>query len=159
MEDSIAFVNGHIEPSQDFDWDIIEPDEKPSVEIEIRRRCAETLAKFVSQLLTVGGRNQKHFFLAANCLAFANHIHPGQSNSGEEIAKKIGMKKPAFFRRVNQWRDVLRLPHMAGAWSDKARKSIKTATTNSHAKRQKDGLKTRQIIDARFSRAHKAARM
>jgi hypothetical protein len=153
-EETAAFCNGRIEPSQDFDWDAVEEKERPEVEVEIRRQCAITLAKFSATLLTVGGHDRRKFFLAANCLAFANHIHPSQETSGEKIARAIGMRKAAFFRRVNQWRNVLGLPAMAGAWSVDARKSIKRATTKAHEQRKNHHNGQSQNFTQRFSRSH-----
>ena len=156
-DEGAAFVNGQIEPSEDFDWDAVDPAERATVETEIRRECAKALAKLSAQILTVGGRNQRQFFLAANCLAFANHIHPAQETSGEKIARAIGMRKAAFFRRVNQWRNVLGLPAMAGAWSVDARKSIKRATTKSHEQRKNNHNGQPQNFTERFSRSHHGA--
>jgi hypothetical protein len=157
-KDAAAFVDGHIEPSEDFDWDAVDEKEKPAVETEIRRQCAITLAKFVATLLTVGGHDRRQFWLAENCLAFANHIHPSQESSGEKIAKAIGMKKPAFFRRVNQWRNILGLPAMAGAWGVEARKSISRATKKSYEHRkQNHDNRHAENITKRFSRASGSA--
>ena len=153
-DDCAAFVNGHIEASQDFDWDLIEPEQRDTVEIEVRRECARALAKLVSQLLTIGGHTQRQFFISANCLAFANHIHPAQEYTGEKIARSIGMNKAAFFRRVNQWRDVLRLPAMARAWGKEGRSSIKHATKKHHEQRKQNNHNGSEKTVDRFSRAN-----
>jgi hypothetical protein len=125
-----------IEPHIDFDWDLVEPDQRPDVEAELRKATASALCKFAHQLLQVGGRNQRQFYIAANCMAFAAHIHPAQDQTGQTIAKNIELSKANFFRRVNQWRDVLKLPRIAGAWKESSRQSIKQATTKTHEKRK-----------------------
>lgn len=135
-KDGVSFVGEQIDGLVDFDWDVVDADQRADVETELRRSTAMALCKFARQLLQVGGRNPEQFFIAANCMAFAAHIHPNQDQSGEAIAKKIRLGKANFFRRVNQWRDILRLPRIAGAWKDSSRKSAKSAAFKNHEKRK-----------------------
>jgi hypothetical protein len=142
--------SGTPEEFVDFYWDAIEPDQRPEIEAELKKAVAMALCKLSSQLIQAGGRTQRQLQIAANCMAFAAHLHPDQSLTGEEICKSLGdvkcahcgeiyhkaVSKENFFRRVNQWRDMLRLPRVAGAWKESARKSIKIATTKNHEKRK-----------------------
>ena len=138
MQDDTAFVNDHLEPTADFDWDVIDPEHRDDAESEIRRQCALALAKFSRRLLELGGRNRNQFFIAANCFAFAAHIHPDQERSGEEIAKSLNLTKQAFFKRVNTCRDILKLPRIAGARSDEARKKFKRTAKRHHEKNKQN---------------------
>ena len=147
-----TFFNDDGKPEQfaDFDWDAIEPDQRPTVEAKLRKATATAIGKFAKQLIQVGGRTQRQFFIAAHCMAFAAHIHPNQDQTGEQTAASLGevkckccgnvlhkgVTKENFFRRVNQWRDILKLPHVAGAWKQSSRQSIKQATTQNHEKRK-----------------------
>lgn len=149
MTDDSAFVNDHLEPTTDFDWDSVDPRDRATVESEIRRQCALTLAKFARRLLENGGRNRNQFFIAANCFAFAAHIHPDQAKSGEEIAKKMNLTKQAFFKRVNKCRDLLQLPRIAGARSEEARKTFKRTATKHH---EKNKIKTGETAGAFLGR-------
>lgn len=134
--ESVAFVADHLEPISDFDWDSVSPERRPDIEAEIKRQCALSIAKFSRRLLELGGRNRNQLFIAANCFAFAAHIHPDQDKSGEEIAHKLKIGKAAFFKRVNTCRDVLKLPHIAGARSVEARKEFKRTAKKHHAKKK-----------------------
>lgn len=134
MTEDAAFVNNHLEPTEDFDWDLVDPANHSSIESEIKRQCALSIAKFSRRLLELGGRNRNQFFIAANCFAFAAHIHPDQDRSGEQIAKSLRLTKQAFFKRVNTCRDVLKLPRIAGARSDEARKTFKRTAKKHHEK-------------------------
>lgn len=136
MTDETAFVNDHLEPTDDFDWQLVDAIDRATVESEIKRQCALAIAKFSRRLLELGGRNRNQFFIAANCLAFAAHLHPDQDKSGEEIAHKLKIGKAAFFKRVNTCRDVLKLPHIAGARSVEARKEFKRTAKKHHAKKK-----------------------
>lgn len=144
LPDDSGFVNEHLEPTTDFDWESVDPKDRETVESEIRRQCAIALAKFSRRLLELGGRNTNQFFIAANCFAFAAHIHPDQGKSGEEIAKSLKLTKQAFFKRVNQARDVLKLPRIAGARSEEARKTFKR-TAKKHHEKLKQTHKTKII--------------
>src|SRR4051812_19196124 len=115
MNDETGFVNDHLEPTIDFDWDLVDPSNRANIESEIRRQCAITLAKFSRRILELGGRNRNQLYIAANCFAFAAHMHPDQDKSGEEIAEAMNLTKAAFFKRVNQCRDVLKLPRIVGS--------------------------------------------
>jgi hypothetical protein len=155
IADDVAYVLDHLEPSSDFDWESVSPDGLSDVETEIRRQCALALAKFSRRLLELGGRNRNQFFIAANCFAFAAHIHPDQERSGEEIAKKLKIGKAAFFKRVNTCRDILKLPRIAGARSDSARKTFKRTAKRHHEKtKQNHKIKTLGNFLGRLDDAH-----
>jgi len=155
MTDETAFVDDHLEPTDDFCWDIVEPEHRATVEDEIRRQCALALAKFSRRLLELGGRNRNQFFIAANCFAFAAHIHPDQDSSGEEIAKALKLTKQAFFKRVNTCRDILKLPRIAGARSDQARKTFKRTAKKHHEKqKQNHQAKSSGTFLSRLNDAH-----
>lgn len=152
-----GFDADEITSTADFDWSALDGESAVDLKAEIAKQSAQAVAKFCRQLLSVGGRNPEQFFIAANCLAFAAHIHPNQDQSGETIAISIGMNKAAFFRRVNQWRDVLRLPHIAGAWSKQGRKTISVKTKQTHEKRIISQPVKRGLI-ARLNQAHQSPR-
>lgn len=134
--DDSAFVNDHVEPTTDFDWALVDPEHRPTIEAEIRRQAALALAKFSRRLLEQGGRNRNQFFIAANCFAFAAHIHPDQEQSGEQIAKSLKLTKQGFFKRVNTCRDILKLPRIAGARSSDARKKFRKTAKQHHEKKK-----------------------
>lgn len=134
----MGILSGQIDPSEDFDWESVEEKEQPAVEVELRRQCALTLARFVKTLLEAGGFNRKKFYQAAHCLAFASHLHPNQAASGEEIAKRIGMNKPAFFRSVNKDRNLLQLAPIGGSWSEDSKKHIQQTTKKNHERRKQN---------------------
>ncbi len=144
MQHHTAFVNDHLEPTDDFCWEIVEPEHRATVESEIRRQNAIAIAKFSRRMMELGGRNRNQFFISGNCFAFAAQMHPNQESSGEEIAKKLGIGKAAFFKRVNTLRDILRLPRIAGARSDEARKTFKR-TAKKHHEKIKQAKKTKTI--------------
>jgi hypothetical protein len=134
MTDQTAFVDDHLETTDDFDWELVDPENRATVESEIKRQCALAIARFAHRLLELGGRNRNQFFIAANCFTFAAHIHPDQDRSGEELAERLHLTKQAFFKRVNTCRDILKLPRIAGARSDTARKTFKRTAKKHHEK-------------------------
>lgn len=152
-----GFVADEITATIDFDFDSLDKDTAADLKSEMAKQCAQAVAKFSRQLLTIGGRNPKQFFIAANCLAFAAHIHPNQDQSGESIALSIGMNKAAFFRRVNQWRDILRLPRIAGAWGKEGRKNISAKTRQTHEKRIAKNQPIKRGLIARLNQTHPTA--
>lgn len=153
----VGFESDEITSTIDFDFASLDHDTAADLKAEMAKQSAQAVAKFSRQLLTIGGRNPKQFFIAANCLAFAAHIHPNQDQSGESIALSIGMNKAAFFRRVNQWRDILRLPRIAGAWGKEGRKTISAKTKSTHEKRISQQPTIKRGLIARLNQAHPAA--
>ena len=149
----MAFVDGHREPSIDFDYDALDPEE-PETASPKKESDAVTLGKLFGLLLTYGGTDPKQFFITANVLAFVLGLHPNQGQSGEAIAAGLKMEKAAWFRRVNQMRKHLEqrgavLPRIAGEWSKPARKAIQQKTIEQHEAKATSGnaRKAKQAID------------
>jgi len=151
--------------TSDFDFAEMDGESAVDLKAEIAKKSAQAVAKMFAKLLAIGGNTPIEFFIAANCLAFAAHIHPNQSESAKSIASSIlvkykektdengnktrtpvYMEKAAFLRRVNQWRHIMRLPPIAGAWSKEARKTISSKTKQHHEKRIKSAPKMRGLI-------------
>lgn len=159
------FADGHLVPTQDFDYDAIDRGNPLAAEMErdenpMRSADAVALGKLFGIILTYGGTDSAQFFILANVLAFVIGIHPNQGAGGVEIASGLGIKKANWFRRVNQMRSVLNsrgsvLPKIAGMWSDGARQTIKKKTTQYHEQRKRTKNGSGAIDIDRFSRAIK----
>lgn len=157
-----AFVDGHPEPSVDFDYDAMDRGNPLTAELEEAspKNDSVTLGKIFSLLLTYGGTDSDQFFITANILAFALGLHPNQGAGGVSIANGLGMEKAAWFRRVNQMRSVLTargalLPKIAGQWSKRAKQAIKQKTIENHENRKK--RKTNGVVIDRIGIAYQRA--
>ena len=141
----LGFENGRTVSVTEFDYDAVDRGDPLTAELEGAAQNqsddATTLGRVFSLLLTYGGSDSAQFFITANVLAFIMGLHPNQRSGGVEIARGLGMEKAAWFRRVNQMRNILRargaeLPKIVGEWSKQARQTIKQATIKTHENRK-----------------------
>ncbi len=150
VKEPTTFVDSHVESFEDFPFDIIDGHKEP----DVKRIAAHAIAKSMTRLLE-SGKSQRRFYQMVHCLLFADHLHPMQDKSGDEIAKTIRMEKANFFKEVNKFRDRLQLPRIAGAKGIKARKTYSDNTRKNHDKRKISSRKTNGAFFAGLGEAYK----
>ena len=155
LEDAEWTADGHLEPT-------CEPDiyfDEDGLNIEnVEQEAAKAVAKFAATCFQVGGIScARKFFQSVHALCFAAQIHPLQCDSMETIAKGLGIGKAGFSKLVNKYRDILKLPRIAGAKSSAARKTYSKKTKATHERRNHNPNPTRTFTRL-LGEAHQRAR-
>lgn len=145
-----GYVDGHIEPTTDFDFDEIDRrlTQSPSAPQE-----AETVAaaKILHHLVVTGGTNPRETMVWINTFLFVMGLHPNQDQTGERIAQGLKVGKAEWFRRCSKLRHTLSargfdLPKIAGQWGAEGKQSAANQAVRNWVKR--GGLPMVQIHEA-----------
>lgn len=134
--DAGGYIDNHFEGICYFPFDEIKGEIGEDLTRNEKALAASAVCKFARTLLQLKASRARDIQKVLAVLLFASGLHPEQHLSGEEIAKRYGITRQAFFNRVNEIRDTMSLPPVPGAKKKEARDTYKISAKKGWEKRK-----------------------